>query len=404
VVASAQGADAALCGAGADRSPQSALVRAAGPAHRLFLLAGFIGKPFQQKLPVPPISDDEFYVLKLVQAINHDFANAGKSAVGSDDVDDVQFRVILDPDKAPESIPHRELFALLRKLRDNPSSADALKKIEVVLEPKDKSGRPHTVKHTAAELLGMQEALPKSDLTGYLIKAREMAKITSPNFTYTLLFLVSMIVLWSGCNNAAKEIVKEEAIYGRERAVNLGIVPYLASKFIVMSLFTIFQTGMLMLLVYGPLHLLHALQPGFIEHNDIPAPEYMLPYPEQFFVLSLLSMAGVALGLLLSACVSNPDRANALLPYVLIPQIILGGAIMPVRHGVMEWLAWVMSPEYWAFRAVRTGETTLPEILASVRMNYDDTLWIPCGVLVLETGVMLAVTAWFMRRKDIDRG
>ena len=36
------------------------------------------------------------------------------------------------------------------------------------------------------------------------------------------LFLVSIIVLWSGCNNAAKEIVKEEAIYGRERAVNLG--------------------------------------------------------------------------------------------------------------------------------------------------------------------------------------
>lgn len=373
------------------------------PLIALFLLAGFIGKPFQQKLPVPPISDNEYYLLKLIQAINHDFANADKPADKVDratEVDDVEFR-FLDPDKKePTTIPHRDLFALLRKLRDHPKSADMSKKIEIVLEPGDKSGSPQKITKTAGELLGMQEALPKSDLTGYLLKAREMAKITSPNFTYTLLFLVSMIVLWSGCNNAAKEIVKEEAIYGRERAVNLGIVPYLASKFIVLSLFTIVQTAMLMLLVFGPLHLLHAYD---AEHFHLPAPEYMLPYPEQFFVLSLLSMAGVALGLLLSACVSNPDRANALLPYVLIPQIILGGAIMPVRRGVMEWLAWIMSPEYWAFRAVRTGETTLPEILASVRMDYDDALWIPCLVLVLETGVMLVVTAWFMRRKDVDR-
>jgi ABC-type transport system involved in multi-copper enzyme maturation permease subunit len=213
---------------------------------------------------------------------------------------------------------------------------------------------------------------------------------------------MSIIILWAGCNNAAKEIVKEEAIYGRERAVNLGIFPYLASKFLVMSLFTILQTLMLMVIVYGTLYLIYLVKPSFLEHAEMPASEYMLAYAPQFFVLSLLSMAGVALGLLLSACVASPDRANALLPYVLIPQIILGGGIMPIRYGVLQGLAWLMSPEYWAFRAIRLGETTLPTMMSDNRMLYDDTLWLPCVVLLVETMTMLGLTAWFLRRKDVS--
>jgi hypothetical protein len=65
--------------------------------------------------------------------------------------------------------------------------------------------------------------------------------------------LLAIITLWFGCNNAAKEIVKEEAIYGRERAVNLGIVPYLASKFLVLGVISALQTLLLMIVVYGGL-------------------------------------------------------------------------------------------------------------------------------------------------------
>ena len=55
-------------------------------------------------------------------------------------------------------------------------------------------------------------------------------------------------------------------------------------------------------------------------------------------VFSVLGMAGVAMGLLLSACVTSPDRANALLPYVLIPQMILGGGFISVS-GPLFWVA-----------------------------------------------------------------
>lgn len=371
------------------------------PLIAIFVLAGFIGKPFQQKIPVPTISDDEYFVLRLVQALQRELDAPARPANASGPKEEtLQFYVHVEDQKQQLS-PHW-LFRKLRELHENPLAASLVDRTEIALV-RDEGGETRTVKRTAGELLAMQKALQKSHIAAHLLEARETANVTSPRFTYILLFLISMIVLWSGCNNAAKEIVKEEAIYGRERAVNLGIFPYIASKFLILSLFTIIQTGLLMLAVYGPLHLLHAVQPAFIEYNHLPAPEYMLPYGEQFLVLCLLAMTGVALGLLLSACVSSPDRAVALLPYVLIPQIILGGAIIPVRDGIMQWLTWPLSPEYWAFRAIRTGETTLPKILAENRMAYDDTVWLPCLVLATMSLTMLTATAWFLRRKDVNR-
>ena len=126
---------------------------------------------------------------------------------------------------------------------------------------------------------------------------------------------------------------------------------------------------------------------------------YRLDYVSQFGVLLLLALTGMALGLLLSSCVSSPDRANALLPYVLIPQMILGGGIIAVREGAIYWLAVVFSPVYWAFRGIRLGECELPRDVY-YRMDYDDSLWIPCAALVIQIVVMLLLTAWFLKRKD----
>ncbi len=222
--------------------------------------------------------------------------------------------------------------------------------------------------------------------------------IGDPRYTYMLLNILAITVMWFGCNNAAKEIVKEEAVYGRERAVNLGIVPYLASKFLVLSVISAFQVLLLMGIVYGGLWVLHALF-----GHALPHPDYHLDYPAQFGVLALLSTVGVAAGLLMSACVSSPDRANALLPYVLIPQIILGGGIIPIHTEPLRSLAQILSPVYWAYRGIHRGATTLPEDLP-MHMDYNDSVWIVCTALVVQAVVMLGLTAWFLRRKDVGRG
>ena len=110
-------------------------------------------------------------------------------------------------------------------------------------------------------------------------------------------------------------------------------------------------------------------------------------------------MLGVALSLLVSACVSSPDHANALLPYVLIPQMILGGGIMSVNSGGLYWLAMAISPVYWGFRAIHRGAGALPQGYPGYTPHADDALW-PCLALVAQTVVLLGMTWVFLRRKQ----
>jgi ABC-type multidrug transport system ATPase subunit len=242
------------------------------------------------------------------------------------------------------------------------------------------------------EVVDFLQELP--DIQGPVVPYRVMV---NPRYTYILLFLIVVIVLWFGCNNAAKEIVKEEAIYSRERAVNLGILPYLASKFLVLTVITALQALMLLVLVYGIMELLH-LWLGW----EMPWPAYQLDYVAQFGVLVVLSMTGVALGLLLSASAATPDRATTLLPYVLIPQVILGGGILPIAHGPLHVAAVLFSPAYWAYRAVRRGATSLPPDLP-VTMHYNDSVLLACTAMVIQTVILLLLTTWALRQKDVQR-
>ncbi|HEY7294677.1 MAG TPA: FHA domain-containing protein, partial [Dehalococcoidia bacterium] len=58
------------------------------------------------------------------------------------------------------------------------------------------------------------------------------------------LILAAMIV-WLGTLNAIREISKEDAIYRRERVVNLRVFPYIASKFAVLCALILVQTTLL---------------------------------------------------------------------------------------------------------------------------------------------------------------
>src|SRR5262249_20728137 len=214
--------------------------------------------------------------------------------------------------------------------------------------------------------------------------------------TYILLFIVVLVVMWFGSSNASLEIVKEEAIYSRERAVNLGIAPYLATKFLLQTLQTVFQAALLMLLMFGTLEAAARIAP---ERFSTPPSEYMLPYGPTMGVLTLLAMAGVAMGLLLSALVSTPAQASTLLPYFMIPQMVFGGAFLPVHSGAIHWIAAIGSPVYWAFRAIHLGAHTLPRG-QSAWVPYGDAVWLPCKGLLLQTAVLLLLTAYFLKRKE----
>ncbi len=125
-------------------------------------------------------------------------------------------------------------------------------------------------------------------------------------------FLLSISAIWFGCSNSAREIVAEQAIYRRERMVNLKIPSYVMSKFTVLGLVCALQCAVLL----GVTDLFLGFHGSFMW---------------LYFFLVLCSLAGVGMGLVLSAMVRTNEAAIALVPLLLIPQVILGGLIVPIE-------------------------------------------------------------------------
>lgn len=149
----------------------------------------------------------------------------------------------------------------------------------------------------------------------------------------TLTFLLAMVAVWFGTSNAAREIVKEAAMYGRERRINLQIAPYIASKFAILLGISLVQNTILLL----PLLLTGA---------------GILRLPFLYVTLVAGSVAGIALGLIISALAPNPDRASILVPLILIPQVIFGGPLIGVGGGwAVRFISQLMVTK-WTWRAL----------------------------------------------------
>ena len=147
-------------------------------------------------------------------------------------------------------------------------------------------------------------------------------------------FVLALVAVWFGTSIAAREIIRERAVYSRERMVNLGILPYLGSKLVVLSLIV----GLQCLLLFISLKLLRLgglVMPG--KHYGI----------TQLAVMILTGMVGIALGLFISAIVKTSEMATSLVPLILIPQILFCGLV-----GVPKSLSRVVGlamPATWAF-------------------------------------------------------
>ncbi len=129
-----------------------------------------------------------------------------------------------------------------------------------------------------------------------------------------LLFMLSLSANLLGIFAAAYEIIKEEAIYARERMVNLKIVPYLLSKMAVLALFAAIQCLLLLLVVRLRV--------------EYPANGVMLPAAiEMYITLFLASLANIAAGLLISALARSQNTVIYVILIVLFVQILFAGAI-----------------------------------------------------------------------------
>ena len=173
---------------------------------------------------------------------------------------------------------------------------------------------------------------------------------TTQDHTAAIFFLV-VSAIWFGTSNAAREIVRERSIYLRERMVTLGLFNYVMSKYALLCFFCIVQCTMLLSIVFFAL--------GF--HGGIEA------FLIELAALVATAVTAVSIGLLLSTVMKSSEAAMALTPIALIPQIVLGGLLVPATTIPQLSALMYVVPARWGFEAA-----VIPERMAIA----DDPAWL----------------------------
>ncbi len=133
----------------------------------------------------------------------------------------------------------------------------------------------------------------------------------------TMLFLGSIIPFLVGALTSVREIVKEKAVYRRERTVNLRIVPYLLSKVVVAFLFALYHAGALLVLK------LVAIDFSHLGLEDLGL---------YYLLLVMAVMSGVLWGLLISALAPREEQAMILVIVVVVVQMVFSGGILSLSQ------------------------------------------------------------------------
>src|SRR5256714_818041 len=125
----------------------------------------------------------------------------------------------------------------------------------------------------------------------------------------TFLFLSLIVAMFLGLTNSADDIIRDRAVLQRERNLNVRLPYYVFSKFMSLGFFAVVQCILFVLIG-----------------------NYILEIRGMFWVdlgiMLMTAMGGVALGLVVSSLVADPKTAANIVPLVLIPQIIMGGALI----------------------------------------------------------------------------
>jgi hypothetical protein len=217
---------------------------------------------------------------------------------------------------------------------------------------------------------------------------RKTASPTSPGAPQQLLLILIVSAAFAGFAGAFRELVKERAIYRRERAFGLSRGAYLGSK----------------LVVLGGIVALQGLVLGLLGTVGRPGPDdsVLLGSGRAELVLALVAVAVamMALGLLVSAVIGNADRGMPLLVVALMLQLVLCGGLFPVHdRQLLAELSWLV-PARWAFAmGAATGQyppsgTPPPPAPPAVQ---SDPLWEhTAGTWLVDLVALTALTALFV--------
>lgn len=162
-------------------------------------------------------------------------------------------------------------------------------------------------------------------------------------FIYLFVSIIAFIFL--GMSNSIEEILSERKIILRERLMNLRLSFYQGSKLLTLSFFSLIQA-----ILY------HVIAAGVLGIKGLGLISIVY-----FF---LASMIGVSIGLMCSAFIRENRAIINILPLILIPQIIFGGAVIEFekmnhnltiyeKHPIPELVQSI--PSRWLFEGLTTA-------------------------------------------------
>ena len=222
---------------------------------------------------------------------------------------------------------------------------------------------------------------------------------TSNGNAIQVLLILVMGACLIGVANAVRELVKERAIYTRERAAGLSPGAYLASKVVVLGLISAVQAVVLVLigLAGRPLP----------RHGAVLA---AAPLAELMLGIAVLAVASMTAGLLISAVVSSSDKTMPLLVVAVLTQVVLSGGVFRLNGmaglGQLSWL----SPSRWGFAAA-ASTSNLNHVTPPPPGSTPDPLWqhtphiwlLDMAMQLLLTAVLIALTWWRLRQANPGR-
>jgi len=205
----------------------------------------------------------------------------------------------------------------------------------------------------------------------------------------TFLFFLTFVMLLLGVIVSFREIVKERAIFRRERALGLDVRAYVASK----------------LLVLGGIGAIEALALGALVFDTHPLHLGAGAYLGAFVVLTAVTLSGIAIGLLVSALVRTQEQATTFIAIPLALQLFFGGSIITLsQKGAAINIPAAVMPARWSFAALGSlvQLDRFPGIIAPIHYGstFNDSWLVGFVILLGLTAGLTALGALVLARQD----
>ena len=194
------------------------------------------------------------------------------------------------------------------------------------------------LRNRANMLTTMVEAPLLAALIGAVLRYSESGEydFASSFHIPTYLFLALVVAMFLGLTNSVDDIIRDRPVLQRERNLNVGLGWYILAKVLTLSIFALIQCVFFILIG-----------------------NWILEVRGMFWIfllaMVLTAVSGIAIGLLISSLASEGKTAVNIIPIVLIPQIILGGALIKYEE-MNRNLDFVYSINRWFNQHPESGE------------------------------------------------